>query len=54
MKSTHRYKFVDAKISNFIHRKTATIGQRFSTTHARPSAGMDYELTGVSTSKADA
>lgn len=43
MKSTHRYKFVDAKISNFIHRKTATIGQTLSTTHNRPSVGMDYE-----------
>lgn len=46
MKSTHRYSFIDAKISNFIHRKTATLGQsRKPVANTTPVFGLDYEMT---------
>lgn len=46
MKSTHRYSFIDAKISNFIHRKTATLGQRRRPVATnKPDFGLNYEMT---------
>lgn len=46
MKSTHRYGFIDAKISNFIHRKTATLGQsRKPIARTNSTFGIEYELT---------
>jgi hypothetical protein len=45
MRNVHNYRYVDAKISNFIHRKLATLGEVTSNTSRRATStsGIYYE-----------
>jgi hypothetical protein len=46
MSNMHTYRYIDAKISNFIHRKLATLGDAVSDTshhNATVTTGIYYE-----------